>query len=131
MKQPVTERIGEAGVRDVVVPLAGRELAGDDRGAGARAVLENLEQIAATVFRERAQGEVIEDEDVDAGEAGELLGIRIVDHVVIGDGRYIGTRLVPSCRDASGPLANNSSTAASLGPGILLAFEVAAVLALM
>jgi hypothetical protein len=53
------------------VPLRGRELAGDDRGAGARAVLQDLEQITAPVVRERADGKVVEDEDVDAGEAGE------------------------------------------------------------
>ena len=62
----------EAGRRD---PLdhyvgAGRKLAGNDRGARARAVLEDLQQIAATVFRQRAQGEVVEDQHVDTGEAG-------------------------------------------------------------
>lgn len=71
MKQPVTERIGEARVRDVVVPLRRRKLAGDDRGARASAVLEDLWQIAAPVVRQRAQSGVVEDQDVDAREAGE------------------------------------------------------------
>src|SRR6267378_2308440 len=50
---------------------AGRELAGDDRRAGAGTVLQNLEQIAAPVLREGAECPVVEHEDVDAGEAGE------------------------------------------------------------
>ena len=59
MKQAVTERISQGRIRDVVVPLAGRQLAGDDRAAGTGAVLENLEQIATPVLREWAEREVV------------------------------------------------------------------------
>jgi len=86
VKQPVTECIGKAGVGDVVAPLAGRELAGDDRRAGAGAVLDNLEQIAAAVFRERAQGEIVEAEDLDAGEAGEEADVAPVG---VGQGEFL------------------------------------------
>jgi hypothetical protein len=46
VKEPVTERIDQGRVRDVVVPLG-------------------------WLLRERTEGPVVEDEDVDAGEAGE------------------------------------------------------------
>ncbi len=67
-------------------PLAGRKLAGDDRGAGAGAVLEDLQQIAATVFRQRAQGEIVEDQHVDAGEAGEEADVAPVG---VGQGEFL------------------------------------------
>jgi hypothetical protein len=38
--------VGESGVSQIIVPVGGGELAGDDGGAQAVAVLEDFEQIA-------------------------------------------------------------------------------------
>src|SRR5207249_12083917 len=84
--QAVTECIGQGRIRDVVVPLAGRQLAGDDCAAGTGAVLENLEQIATSVLRERAEREVVEHQDVDAGEAGEEAEVAPVG---VGEGEFL------------------------------------------
>ena len=68
-----TRRVGE-----VVVPLRRRELAGDDRGAGAGAIFEEFEEVAAILIAERAEAPVVEDEDVGAGEAGEEADVAAV-----------------------------------------------------
>jgi hypothetical protein len=44
--QPVEDGVGQGGIADEVVPLLDRQLAGDDGGALAVAVLEDLEQVA-------------------------------------------------------------------------------------
>jgi hypothetical protein len=62
----------------VVVPALGRELARDDGGAHAVAILEHLEEIAAVAVGDGRDGEVVEHEDVDAREAGEETGIAAV-----------------------------------------------------
>ncbi len=45
--EPVEDGVGEDGVADDVVPGVDGKLAGDDGGAAAVAVLEDLEQVAA------------------------------------------------------------------------------------
>src|SRR6185295_9524330 len=64
VEEPVTDRIGEGGLPDVVVPLGGRQLARDDGRAAAVAVFEDLEEIAAFLVLHGGQAPVIEDEHV-------------------------------------------------------------------
>ena len=66
------------GVAEVVVPLGRRELAGDDGGAGAVAVLQDLEQVAALLVRDRREAPVVDDQDVDAGELAEQADVGAV-----------------------------------------------------
>ena len=68
VKQAITDCIGEGRVRDVVVPLPRRQLAGDDGRASAGPILQDLEEITAALIRERAERPIVEDEDVDARE---------------------------------------------------------------
>jgi hypothetical protein len=71
VQEAVTDRVGQGGVGEVVVPLGGRELAGDDGGAGAVAVLEDLEEIAALRVLHGGEPPVVDHEDVEAGERAE------------------------------------------------------------
>ena len=45
MEQAIADRVGDGGVAEVVVPLRNGDLAGEDRGSVAVAVLDDLEQI--------------------------------------------------------------------------------------
>jgi len=50
------------------VPLIDGELAGDDGGAAAVAVLEDLQEVMAGGGVERLEAPVVEDEEIDAAE---------------------------------------------------------------
>lgn len=71
MHEPVADRVGQGRIAQVVVPLGGRELARDDRGADAVAVLEDLEEVAALRVLHGGKAPVVDKEDVEAGELGE------------------------------------------------------------
>ena len=71
MEDAVADGVGQGGVGEVVVPLGGRELAGDDGRAGAVAILEDLEQVAALRVLDGGEAPVVDDEDVEAGELAE------------------------------------------------------------
>ena len=71
MEEPIADRVGQGRLADVVVPLPGWELAGDDGGAGAIPILEDLEEIAPLLILHGGEAPVIEDEDVHAGELAE------------------------------------------------------------
>ena len=47
VEEPIADGVGRGRVRQVVVPPLRRQLAGDDGRAGAGAVLEDLEDVAA------------------------------------------------------------------------------------
>src|SRR6266545_4982361 len=70
-EEPIADGVGQRGLPDVVVPLGRGELAGDDRGAAAIAVLENLEQVAALLVLRGGQAPVVDEEDVHARELAE------------------------------------------------------------
>ena len=71
VEEPIADGVGDGGVREVVVPLRRRELAGHDRGPGARAIFEDFEEVAAILIPQTAEAPVVEDEDFGAGEARE------------------------------------------------------------
>src|SRR2546427_3865481 len=71
VKEAIADRVRHRGVREVLVPLVGRELARDDRRPGLAAILQDLEQVAAVLTPQRAEAPVLEHEDVDAGELAE------------------------------------------------------------
>jgi hypothetical protein len=50
VEQPITDGVGQGRVPDVIVPLARRQLAGDDRRTGPGAIVEDLEEIAPLLF---------------------------------------------------------------------------------
>jgi hypothetical protein len=68
MDQAVEDGIGVSRVADQRMPLT-EELAGDDGGAAAVAVLEDdLQEVVAGCGVERLKAPIIEDEEIDATE---------------------------------------------------------------
>ncbi len=76
--EAVEDRVGKGRVGEVAVPLVDRELAGDDGGAGADAIVEDFEQIAARRLVERIEPPVVEQEDVALGELRQTPGVASV-----------------------------------------------------
>ncbi len=58
---------GERRVAQRLVPVAHGDLTGDDRRAQRVAVLDHLQEVGALDRGERAQGEVVEHEDIELG----------------------------------------------------------------
>ena len=68
MDQAVEDGVGVGGVADQRVPLIDGELAGDDGGAVAVAILKDLQEVVASRGIERLEAPVVEDETIDAAE---------------------------------------------------------------
>ena len=62
MHQSVKDGVAQGGVPDDLVPLLDGELAGDQGGAQAVAVLQDFEDVTALLFGEVGQSPVIDDE---------------------------------------------------------------------
>ena len=73
--EPVQDGVGECRVSHDPVPVLDGELAGDQRGPAAVAVLEDFEEVTTLGVRERSEAEVIENEELGLGEAVEELGV--------------------------------------------------------
>lgn len=71
MHQSVQDRVGYGRVSDPRMPFVDGELAGHERGPGAIAVLQNLEQVVALLLLKLAEAPVVEDEQVELGPLGE------------------------------------------------------------
>ncbi|MGY3146424.1 hypothetical protein ACVWYQ_003423 [Bradyrhizobium sp. USDA 3397] len=71
MDQAVENGVGVGGVADQRVPLIDGKLAGDDGGAVAVAVLEDLQEVVAGRGVERLEAPVVEDEEIDAAERAQ------------------------------------------------------------
>src|SRR5712691_9278033 len=75
---PVEDGIGKGRLADQVMPAIDRELAGDQGGAAAVAVLDDLEQIVALLGPERLQAPIVEDQELDAAERAHQAGVAAV-----------------------------------------------------
>ena len=71
VQDAVADGVGDGGVGEVVVPALVFQLACDDRRAQAVAVLEDLQQVPPLGLGDGRDGEVVDDEDVDPGDARE------------------------------------------------------------
>jgi hypothetical protein len=78
VEQPIADGVGQRRLPEVVMPLAGWQLARDDGRAAAVAVLENLKEIAPLLILHGCEAPVIEDEDVHAGELAEQPAVAAV-----------------------------------------------------
>ena len=76
MDQAVEDGVGVGGVADQRVPLIDGKLAGDDGGAVAVAILEDLQEVVAGRGVERLEAPVVEDEEIDAPSARRMRGWR-------------------------------------------------------
>src|SRR2546426_10628307 len=71
VKEAIADGVRHGGVPEVVVPLVGRELAGDDGRASLTAILQDLQEIAPVLVAQGPESPVLEHHDVDAGELAE------------------------------------------------------------
>jgi hypothetical protein len=71
VEDAIADGVGGGGIGEVVVPVLGVELTGDDRRACSVAILEDLEKITPLGVGDGSDGEVVDDEDVEASEARE------------------------------------------------------------
>jgi hypothetical protein len=72
MDQAVEDGVGVGGMADQRVPLIDGKLAGDDGGAAAIAILQDLQQVVAGRGVERLEAPVVEDEEIDTAERALL-----------------------------------------------------------
>ena len=67
-----------SGVRKFLKPLINRHLGSDESRATSKAIVEDLEQVAGVGSGDRIAHPIIEDKQVDLGEAGEQGGERAI-----------------------------------------------------
>ena len=90
-QEPIEDGVGDRGVADPAVPVIDGKLVGDDRGALAGPVVDDLEQIGAGRGVDAAGAPVVEDQDVGAGEFGQPLAkraARVQDAQLLGQTRH-------------------------------------------
>src|SRR5215472_6157532 len=119
MDDAVEDGVGEGRFADRIVPTVDRDLAGDQRGAAAVAVLDDFEHFVALLRSERLEAPIIEDQQLDAAEgahqtqispvaAGERQIAEHPRHALIEHRAVIATGLLsegtsqPAFADASG-----------------------------
>src|SRR3990170_4575852 len=68
---PIEDRVGKRRGGDGAMPVGDRELAGDEGAGLVEPVVDDFQEVAAELLRERSQAEVIEYEQLDAREALE------------------------------------------------------------
>jgi hypothetical protein len=78
MDQAVEDGVGVGGIADQRMPLIDRELAGDDGGAAAVAVLKDLQEVVAGRGVERLEAPIVEDEKIDSAERAQDAGVAAV-----------------------------------------------------
>ena len=78
MHDAVEDRISHGWIAEVFMPAIARELTGDDRGPRAIAVVEDLQQVLALGVFEPHESPIIEDQDIDPGEARQHGRVRPV-----------------------------------------------------
>ena len=71
VQQAIQDGIGDGGFTDDGMPVFDRALAGDDGGIFLIAVLDDFEQIITLRIIEWSQKQIIEDKQLDLGQAGE------------------------------------------------------------
>ena len=71
MHEAVEDSVGEGRIADDLVPSVDRQLAGDQRRAGAITVLDDFHEVAPLVGREPIWAPVIEDQQIGLGERAE------------------------------------------------------------
>ena len=69
--EPVEDGVGEGGLADDLVPGLQRQLAGDDGGAAAVALLDDLHRVAALGGCQALGAPIVQDQKVDPGSLAE------------------------------------------------------------
>ena len=87
MNQTIQYGVGERGLADIVMPELDRQLGGDERGAMAMAVVEQLQQVAALGGAHRSNAEIVDRKKLGAGQRAHELGVA---PVAVGKGELLG-----------------------------------------
>src|SRR5690348_13918780 len=74
----VEDSIGEGRLTNQVMPTIDRDLAGDQSGAAAVAVFDNLEDVMALLRSQRLEPPVVQDEELDAAKRAHQARIAAV-----------------------------------------------------
>lgn len=78
MDQPIQDRVAEGGIADAFVPVLDGDLAGEERGAAPRPILDHLQEIAPFAVPDGGQPPVIQGEQIRLAELREHLAVRAV-----------------------------------------------------
>jgi len=78
VNEAVEDGIGISRVADEGVPFVDRDLAGEDGRAAPVAFLEDLVEVTTGTGVERFEAPIVEDEELDAGEAAQDAGIAAI-----------------------------------------------------
>ncbi len=78
MNKTVEDGVRERGIWDPNMPLDHRNLSDNHGGAASIAVVQDFEQVSGLGARKGVSEPVIEDEQMDAGQGAQQLGIRAV-----------------------------------------------------
>src|SRR5207344_128141 len=71
VEEAVTDRIGEGGIADEVVPLGDGKLAGEDGRPGTVPVVQELEEVPTILPAEGIEPPVVDEQDIDPRQLGE------------------------------------------------------------
>lgn len=71
VEQTVENGVGVGRIADQLMPMRRGDLAGNDGGAAAVAILDDLEQIMAGAGVEWSKAEVVEDQQIDGAESAD------------------------------------------------------------
>ena len=92
VNEAVEDGVGISRVADESVPFVDGDLAGEDGRAASIAFLEDFVEVTAGTSVERFEAPIVEDEELNAGEAAQDAGIAAV---TAGEGEFgeeLGTR---------------------------------------
>ena len=78
VQQAIQDGIGDGRFTDDGMPVFDGALAGDDGGIFPIAILDDFEQVVTLRIIERSQEQIIEDEQLDFGQAGKRFKMRAV-----------------------------------------------------
>src|SRR6185437_10049964 len=70
--------VGKRGLPEIGMPGVHGELAGDERGAGVDAVIEDLQEICSVLGGQRGESPVVEDDERSLGEGLQELDVAAV-----------------------------------------------------
>ena len=68
VQDAIGDCVCDGGIAEVIVPLGDGNLAGDHRGTGAIAILDDLEEITSVLVPKGSHAPVVQDQQVDSSE---------------------------------------------------------------
>jgi hypothetical protein len=103
--EPIEDRVGDGRIGDRLMPVIDRQLAGHNRRAAIVSILDNLKDVATLFGRQRGEAPIVQDQQLDAGQAleepgmtpvgaCECQGIKQPWHAMIEDGVVVAACLV-------------------------------------